>query len=251
VHDANEELRLARAEVHRRLPVAEEQKLTPSSPNESISMPNETSLHENSNGVGEGGVDDIMAYHASTISSNSLSNRWEEAKMLVASERNVIHKANRSKKYKLEDGRWPNPLHIWNQSAEHSLGEVSKKPTVEVSSSIIDTDSYAVVTFTSRQAAIAARQCIADGCGLDRWREIDYIPIPPLADAPPWNIFGESGCATNGVHCEIPLLMIYAFQIAVGAADQYLLRYPSNRKDGVGTLSSSLSFFSAYLTPYL
>jgi hypothetical protein len=42
-----------------------------------------------------------------------------------------------------------------------------------------------------RQSAIAARQCLTDGSGLDRWREVEDIPIPPLADAAPFN--GWSG----------------------------------------------------------
>jgi hypothetical protein len=198
VHDANEELIRARAEVHRRSPGQEGQVLPLGSPNDTTSIQNETSVHESSNGVqGEGAfsgiTDDIMANHRSATRSSNLSNRWEEAEKLVANERNVIHKANRSKKYELDNGHWPNPLHIWNQSTEQSLGEISKKKSMEVTSRVIDTDSYAVVTFTSRQAAIAARQCIADGCGLDRWREIDYVPIPPLADAPPWNILGKCG----------------------------------------------------------
>jgi len=48
-----------------------------------------------------------------------------------------------------------------------------------------DHPSYAVVTFSSRQAAIAARQCLADGGANNSWQQIDEIPIPPLADAPP------------------------------------------------------------------
>lgn len=136
------------------------------------------------------GIDDnLMAHHSS--SANQLSDKWLEAERLVASERNVIQKAHRTNKHFLGNGHWPNLFHMWNGSAEMALGESSKKPSTQGSSNIIDTDSYAVVTFTSRQAALAARQCLADGCGLDRWREIDYIPIPPLADAPPWNILGK------------------------------------------------------------
>ena len=45
--------------------------------------------------------------------------------------------------------------------------------------------SYAVITFSSRQSAIAARQCLADGGANNSWQQIDEIPIPPLADAPP------------------------------------------------------------------
>lgn len=55
--------------------------------------------------------------------------------------------------------------------------------------SLLSHPTYAVVTFTSRQAAIAARQCMTDGGGLDRWSKIDELPVPPLADAPPRDIF--------------------------------------------------------------
>jgi hypothetical protein len=53
---------------------------------------------------------------------------------------------------------------------------------------VLEHPTYAVVTFTSRQAAIAARQCLADGGGLDRWVEIAELPVTPLADAPPRKI---------------------------------------------------------------
>ena len=45
--------------------------------------------------------------------------------------------------------------------------------------------SYAVVTFTSRHAAIIARQCLADGRPTNNWQPVDDIPIYPLADSPP------------------------------------------------------------------
>ena len=59
---------------------------------------------------------------------------------------------------------------------------------------ILQHPTYAVVTFTSRQAAIAARQCLADGGGLDPWIEIHELPVAPLADAPPWDIMFCRGC---------------------------------------------------------
>mmetsp|Transcript_24447 Transcript_24447/g.67563 ORF Transcript_24447/g.67563 Transcript_24447/m.67563 type:complete len:1179 (+) Transcript_24447:381-3917(+) len=46
--------------------------------------------------------------------------------------------------------------------------------------------SYAVVTFTSRNAAVIARQCLADG-KIDSWKQVDDIPVYPLADAPPFS----------------------------------------------------------------
>ncbi|KAG7350665.1 protein of unknown function DUF221-domain containing protein [Nitzschia inconspicua] len=200
VQQANEELRLARAEVHRRLPGPEDQMQPFGSSDKNDSKRSDVERNEDrsykcTNGENDFlGIRNALVHQSSVARPSSLSNRWEEAEKLVASERNVIHKANRSKKYFLDNGHWPNPFHVWNRSLERSMEQTSKKPFSEGSSSIIDTDSYAVVTFTSRQAAIAARQCLADGCGLDRWREIDCIPIPPLADAPPWNILDCRGC---------------------------------------------------------
>lgn len=59
---------------------------------------------------------------------------------------------------------------------------------------VLDHNSYCVVTFTSRQAAVAARQCLADGKGNKRWKQIQNIPMYPLADAPPLKPFFCRGC---------------------------------------------------------
>lgn len=48
--------------------------------------------------------------------------------------------------------------------------------------------TYAVVTFTSRQAAVAARHCLADGRGTKRWETLPDAPIPPLPDAAAWDV---------------------------------------------------------------
>ena len=37
----------------------------------------------------------------------------------------------------------------------------------------LDHPTYAIVTFTSRQAAIAARQSLADGGATNTWRQVD------------------------------------------------------------------------------
>jgi hypothetical protein len=88
-----------------------------------------------------------------------------------------------------------------DKNAESSVCTVTSKGTKVVAKevrnlakntkqviSFLDHPTYAVVTFTSRQAAIAARQCLTDGGGLDRWIKIDELPITPLADAPPRSI---------------------------------------------------------------
>lgn len=54
--------------------------------------------------------------------------------------------------------------------------------------------TFAVVTFTSRQAAVAARQVLADGRGSDRFNQIATPPIPPLADAAPGDLLNCRGC---------------------------------------------------------
>eukprot|EP00536_Pseudo-nitzschia_multiseries_P007157 jgi/Psemu1/286916/fgenesh1_pg.165_\ len=48
--------------------------------------------------------------------------------------------------------------------------------------------TFAVVTFTSRQAAVAARYCLVDSRGGDRWNTVSDLPSPPLADAPVCNL---------------------------------------------------------------
>jgi len=54
-----------------------------------------------------------------------------------------------------------------------------------------DCSTYVIVTFTNRQAAVAARQCLADGRGGKHWNELKDIPTPPLADAPPFSLRGR------------------------------------------------------------
>ena len=49
---------------------------------------------------------------------------------------------------------------------------------------LVRESSYVIVTFTSRQAAVAARQCLADGRGDDQWIALENLPVPPLADGP-------------------------------------------------------------------
>jgi len=49
-------------------------------------------------------------------------------------------------------------------------------------------NTFAVVTFTSRQAAATARQCVIDGRGTDRWKIFKNHPVTPLADAAAYDI---------------------------------------------------------------
>mmetsp|Transcript_6267 Transcript_6267/g.15804 ORF Transcript_6267/g.15804 Transcript_6267/m.15804 type:complete len:1341 (-) Transcript_6267:79-4101(-) len=73
------------------------------------------------------------------------------------------------------------------------LAKKARRTAVRLSR-VLDHPSYAVVTFSSRQAAIAARQCLADGRGINRWSQVDDIPTAPLADAPPLKPFFCRSC---------------------------------------------------------
>ncbi|VEU35296.1 unnamed protein product [Pseudo-nitzschia multistriata] len=64
------------------------------------------------------------------------------------------------------------------EDAEDEIGHGAKK-------GVLDHPDYCVVTFTSRQAAIAGRQCLIDGKGTRAWAQVHSIPMHPLADAPP------------------------------------------------------------------
>ena len=77
-------------------------------------------------------------------------------------------------------------------SAEVELQGIDASQLIDLS--LVRESTYAVVTFTSRQAACAARQCLADGRGLDRWMTFEEIPVPPLADAAPLRLCPCRGC---------------------------------------------------------
>ena len=46
-----------------------------------------------------------------------------------------------------------------------------------LSQKIAKDSTYAVVTFSSRQAAVAARHCVADGRGVERWLSLETVPV--------------------------------------------------------------------------
>ena len=81
-------------------------------------------------------------------------------------------------------------LHQMNDGL-HSVGTKVKDEGEEGRAFLTDHiyPSYAVATFTSRYAAIIARQCLIDGGGTSAWRKVDDIPIYPLADSPPFMYF--------------------------------------------------------------
>jgi hypothetical protein len=77
-------------------------------------------------------------------------------------------------------------FHVWRDSAAHN--------TSKVVDAVARDSTHAIVTFTSRQAAVAARHCLADGRAVGRWTSANEIPVPPLADAAPFAICPCRGC---------------------------------------------------------
>ena len=68
------------------------------------------------------------------------------------------------------------------------------KNTLDTMSEIKSTSTVAIVTFTNRQAAVAARKCTSDGRGYGRWKSMSDLPLAPLADASVCDISDCRGC---------------------------------------------------------
>ena len=65
--------------------------------------------------------------------------------------------------------------------AIQSIKNWASRKTGKVVDELARETTFAVVTFTNRQAAVAARHSLADGRGSNRWLAVDGIPTPPLA----------------------------------------------------------------------
>ena len=128
---------------------------------------------------------------------------WERAQSIVMTSNRAPSGPTSDGKIKLrqiQDGSWNLPLAgmvrnmFGGQRPRHSkVLQHAATMSSQAVSTIVEDSTYAVITFTSRQAAIAARQCLADGRGTDRWKEVQDIPTAPLADAPPLNCWSGRG----------------------------------------------------------
>lgn len=121
------------------------------------------------------------------------SDQWS----LVESMVNEAHNKDgslRSVQKHLDSGAWKMPKPIGIKKLFDDWRKAAANTTDRVVDTLARESSYAVVTFTSRQAAVAARHCLADGRGFGRWIAADNIPVPPLADAAPFSICPCRGC---------------------------------------------------------
>jgi hypothetical protein len=130
---------------------------------------------------------------------NKRTDKWSKVMSIVQESTNDAHSVI-TKERLISSGRWKIPTYhglvLFCQTRLFSILnwlKCSLKPPDLVDDLSRDS-TYAVLTFTSRQAAVAARHCLADSRGADRWVTVSEIPSPPLADAPVCNVSSFRGC---------------------------------------------------------
>ena len=144
----------------------------------------------------------------SLLSSDNVSrssNQWGQVNSILRrtdTENQYENTSSRNKK-EIATGVWTTPSFKSFMAAAKSdilsslraVGRWTKRKGVDPLASKLAKDStYAVVTFSSRQAAVAARHCLADGRGVQKWLSVETVPVAPLADAAPCDIITCRGC---------------------------------------------------------
>ncbi len=129
----------------------------------------------------------------------SVDRQWEKAQEVANSMKDIPEVAKRFGGGLFSSNCLSSRLGRYNPCFKETLDSLPKyyghmKGAGRAFVTALDHPSYAVITFSSRQAAIAARQCLADGGANNSWQQIDEIPIPPLADAPPRKMCFCRGC---------------------------------------------------------
>ena len=130
-------------------------------------------------------------------SSNEVDSSWLQVTSIAS---NVKKKGGRaaSKVVEIANGQWrvPSTKEVTRHVKD---GIINVKTWIEGKSyqavdNVARDSTWAVVTFTSRQAAVAARNCLADGRGAERWVTMKLIPTPPLADAAAFDLKAFRNC---------------------------------------------------------
>ena len=132
------------------------------------------------------------------------SNQWNQVnRILSTSDAEDHHESSSSRnKREIKTGVWQKPSVKSFMAAVKSdilssfraVGRWTMRKTDPLTSKLAKDSTYAVVTFSSRQAAVAARHCLADGRGVQRWLSVETVPVSPLADAAPCDIITCRGC---------------------------------------------------------
>jgi hypothetical protein len=158
--------------------------------------------HKDSSGIGNGSQSDRHSFESCQVDpeSGSSEQKWKMAGHIANESRKVhVPRGTQALIHTMSSGKWhfspgDSFLRGLREMTQPQLSESIPKKKIKLVGAVVDHHIYAVVTFTSRQAAISARQCMADGSGLGRWQEVEDLPIPPLADSAPWDICLCRGC---------------------------------------------------------
>jgi hypothetical protein len=114
-------------------------------------------------------------------------NEWDLVESIVTEAVSRSTKGCNDRPKIVTSGEWsfPRVYSIASEARDRFLELTgwAKNRSAEAINTLARHSTYAVVTFTSRQAAVAARNCLADGRGAQRWVTLSDMPIPPLADA--------------------------------------------------------------------
>jgi hypothetical protein len=136
---------------------------------------------------------------------SSSANLWQHVEAIVNDAGNEASRlrsrsleVETSERSSVETGEWHVPtVRTLRHQSSRIFAQVRdwalRRSTVAVDS-IARESTVAVVTFTSRQAAVAARACVADGRGQERWQTLREIPVPPLADAAACDVMACRNC---------------------------------------------------------
>jgi len=130
------------------------------------------------------------------------SHQWEQVNSILKTSDVGDQKNEDIGKREIESGVWKTPSFksFLTSLKSEILSNLSaavkwtKRKTDPLTEKVAKDSTYCVVTFSSRQAAVAARHCLADGRGVQRWMSEETVPVPPLADAAPCDIVTCRGC---------------------------------------------------------
>jgi hypothetical protein len=99
----------------------------------------------------------------------------------------IVSEGRHSERSTIASGQWtwPSLRSVFGRTKTgvSKVKDWAKAQTTGAVENLARESTFAVVTFTSRQAAVAARNCLTDGRGVDRWVAMPDLPIAPLADA--------------------------------------------------------------------
>lgn len=118
--------------------------------------------------------------------------QWAEVESIVGKQERMID-ASRTASV-VRTGAFTRPRFKSLKELFDSTKQWIRKKWNEVIDDHARNSTFAIVTFTSRQAAVAARQSMADGRGAGRWTNISDLPIPPLANAAACDILHCFNC---------------------------------------------------------